>query len=82
MSLRTPSYEGCEKIPVGLSFSGTEGHKAYQILNKARDLGYSKSGLVVKLINIYGRALDEYGEDLAMYKLMEAINGSIKKEVE
>lgn len=78
MSLRTPSYEGCEKIPVGLSFSGTEGHKAFDLLSSAREFGYSKSGLVVELINIYGKALEVYGKDLAMYKLMEFVNTNQK----
>lgn len=74
MALRTPSSEGCEKIPVGLSFSGTEGYKAFDLLEESRNFGYSKSGLVVELINIYGKAIERFGEELAMYKLMEFVN--------
>lgn len=70
MSLRTVETEGFKKKPVGLSFTGRDGYKALDILAKHKDYGYSKSNLVVELLNIYGEARKKYG-DLAMYKLLE-----------
>lgn len=74
MGMRNPSSSSTSKIPVGLSFSGVEGYKAFDVLSKAKDFGYSKSGLVVELLNIFDKSVNKYGEDMALFRLMECAN--------
>lgn len=55
------------KIPVGLSFSGMKGYKAFDILEEAKRDGYNKSEIVIELLNIYGKAKEVYGEDALLH---------------
>ena len=77
MALRSLSSSEYKKKPVGLCFTGKEGYKALDVLSQHKDFGYSKSGLVVELLNIYWKARKVYG-DSAMFKLQEFVNKEIE----
>lgn len=73
-NLRRVSEANEKKEPVCLAFTGKEGKKALRILSGCKkNFGYSKSALVVDLINIFQEYADKYGADMAMYKLLEGV---------
>lgn len=73
-NLRRVSEGSEKKEPVCLTFTGKQGKRALEILGGCKkNFGYSKSGLVVDLINIFQEYVDKYGADMAMYKLLEGV---------